>query len=97
MPATGGIELLGFVEDLRSEYARAACLVVPILSGHGTRVKIIEAMAAGVPVVSTRKGAEGLDLRVGEEILIADEPAAFARAVAHKVFRSKLDGRCSAF
>jgi polysaccharide biosynthesis protein PslH len=96
LPAVGGVERLGFVEDLQAEYARAACLVAPILSGHGTRMKIIEAMAAGVPVVSTRKGAEGLDLRVGEEILIANEPLAFARAILSLVEDPALAARVGA-
>ena len=56
--------------------------VVPLLSGGGTRLKILEAAACGVPVVATSVGAEGLDLAAGQEILLADEPEAFASAVA---------------
>lgn len=82
LPATEGVELLGFVHDLRACYATSRVFVVPILRGHGTRLKILEAMAAGIPVVSTRKGAEGLDLRDGQDLLLADDPPAFARAVA---------------
>jgi glycosyltransferase involved in cell wall biosynthesis len=81
LPTGDGVELLGFVDDLRPHYARATCFAAPILSGHGTRMKIIEAMAAGVPVVSTSKGAEGLELRAGEEILIADAPRDFAAMI----------------
>jgi glycosyltransferase involved in cell wall biosynthesis len=55
--------------------------VVPLRIGGGTRLKILEAMALGTPVVSTTKGAEGLDVTSGENILIADEPAEFADAV----------------
>ena len=91
-----GVEILGFVEDLRPEYARATCFVAPILSGHGTRVKIIEAMAAGVPVIATRKGAEGLELHDNEDALIADQPAAFARAVVQLVDDSGMASRIGA-
>lgn len=76
-----GIDLVGFLEDLRPCLAASGVFVAPILSGHGTRIKILEALAAGLPVVSTRKGAEGLNLRDGSEILLADEPEQFAEAV----------------
>jgi glycosyltransferase involved in cell wall biosynthesis len=94
--AGDGIEILGFVDDMRSEYTQATCFVAPILSGHGTRVKIIEAMAAGVPVVSTGKGAEGLDLDAGREIVIADDPSEFARAVIDLVENPVLAARIGA-
>ena len=54
--------------------------VIPLLSGTGTRIKLLEALALGLPVVSTSKGAEGLGLRDGEQLLIADTPAEFAAA-----------------
>jgi glycosyltransferase involved in cell wall biosynthesis len=54
---------------------------VPLMQGGGTRLKILEAFAAGVPVVSTSKGAEGLDVLDGREIVIADEPEAIAQAI----------------
>ena len=76
-----GIELAGFLEDLRPCLAASGVFVAPIRSGHGTRIKILEALAAGLPVVSTRKGAEGLKLRDGSEILLADEPEQLAGAV----------------
>jgi glycosyltransferase involved in cell wall biosynthesis len=56
---------------------------VPLLSGSGTRLKILEAMAAGKCVVSTSKGAEGLELEEGSEILLADDPVDFAEAIIH--------------
>ena len=55
--------------------------VVPLRSGSGTRIKIFEAMAMGKAVVSTTMGAEGLPVRHGENIILADEPADFARQV----------------
>ena len=65
-----------------TEIASARAAVVPVLSGSGTRVKIIEAWAAGVPVVSTCIGAEGLPCVPGEHLLVGDHPADFARAVS---------------
>jgi polysaccharide biosynthesis protein PslH len=68
----------GTVPDIRPHLWNAAVSIVPLRVGGGTRLKIYEAMAAGVPVVSTAIGAEGLDVRDGENIAIADEPAGFA-------------------
>ncbi len=62
--------------------ARAAVCVVPLRIGSGTRLKILEAAAMAKPIVSTRLGAEGLDLRHGSEILLEDDPRGFAEAVA---------------
>lgn len=76
------IETKGEVDDAVGEIARAKVAVAPLLAGSGTRLKILEAWAAGVPVVSTRIGAEGLPARDGEHLLIADGAAAFARAVS---------------
>ena len=76
------IELCGPVSNAVEELAAAKVVVVPLLAGSGTRLKIIEAWAAGRAVVSTRIGAEGLPARDGENILLADEPARFAEAVS---------------
>jgi glycosyltransferase involved in cell wall biosynthesis len=78
----GEIEFTGWVADVRPWLAQADVCVVPLRIGGGTRIKILEAMAAGVPVVSTRVGAEGIAAREGESILLADEPRAMAQAVA---------------
>ena len=75
------VVVTGRVEDVRPYMERAAVYVVPIRVGGGTRLKIYEAMAMAKPVVSTTIGAEGLPVRDGEEILIADEAEAFASAV----------------
>jgi len=75
------IEVTGTVDDVRPYLARAAICVVPLRVGGGTRLKIYEAMAAGAPVVSTTIGAEGLPLRDGEHLLIADTPIAQIEAV----------------
>ena len=73
---------VGFVDDLVGEYSRAALSIAPILSGSGTRTKIIEAWAHGVPVVSTSLGAHGLGGVDGTHLLIADSAEDMATAVA---------------
>ena len=78
---TEAVELIGFVEDVRDPLARYSLFVCPILSGSGMRVKLLEAFAAGIPVVSTRLGAEGLTDRDGEICALADQPVEFARHV----------------
>ncbi|MGH9369018.1 MAG: glycosyltransferase [Thermoanaerobaculia bacterium] len=78
----GGFRFLGEGSDTRPYWERAAVAVVPLLAGGGTRLKILEAAACGVPVVSTPVGAEGLELEPEVEIAIAEEPAAFAEAAA---------------
>jgi glycosyltransferase involved in cell wall biosynthesis len=75
------IELRGFVEDVREPLSRYAVFVCPILSGSGMRVKLLEAFAAGIPVVSTPLGAEGLAGKDGEICALAEEPAAFAQKI----------------
>ncbi len=75
------IELRGFVEDVREPLARYAVFVCPILSGSGMRVKLLEAFSAGIPVVSTRIGAEGLTIKDGEICALADDPAEFAAKI----------------
>ncbi len=75
------IEITGFVEDLRPHLASAAVLVVPLRLGGGTRLKIVEGMAMGRPIVSTSLGAEGIEAVPEREILIADQPLEFAAAV----------------
>jgi len=77
----GNIELLGFVEDANAVIQRSAVFVCPILSGSGVRVKLLEAFASGIPVVSTRIGAEGLASKDGEFCLLADDPRDFAQKV----------------
>ncbi len=78
LPDAEAIELIGFVEDVREPLARYAVFVCPILSGSGVRVKLLEAFAAGIPVVSTRLGAEGLAANDGEICALADDPDEFA-------------------
>lgn len=75
------IDLLGFVKDIQPLFASCALFICPIRSGSGIRVKLLEAFASGIPVVSTTLGAEGLARTSGEFCLLADEPAAFADSV----------------
>lgn len=72
------VRLTGFVPDVRLPVAGAAVCVVPIRQGGGTRLKILEAMALGTPVVATTKGAEGLNVQPGEHLVIAEDPIDFA-------------------
>jgi len=96
---TGGdprIRVVGPVDDAVGHLGTAKVCVVPLLSGSGTRFKILEAWAAGRAVVSTTLGAEGLDARDGEHLLLADDPDDFADAVLRLLndpaLRAKLGG-----
>ena len=75
------IEVTGTVPDVRPYLQRAALSVVPLRIGGGTRLKIYEAMAAGTPIVSTTIGAEGLPVRHGEHLRLADSPVEQAAAI----------------
>jgi glycosyltransferase involved in cell wall biosynthesis len=77
----GSVHFSGYVADVRPLVAGASVCVVPLRQGGGTRLKVLEAMALGTPVVATAKGAEGLDVTPEEHILIADDPAGFAAQV----------------
>ena len=76
-----GVELTGYVQDIRDVLKKSAACIVPLREGGGSRLKILEAMAAGVPVVSTSMGAEGIKVVSGEHLLIADTPERFADAI----------------
>jgi len=80
-PTDERVEALGFVTDLGSAYARAACVAVPLLEGGGSPLKFVEALAFGVPVVATPLAAAGLEAAAGEHYLEADGADAFAAAV----------------
>jgi glycosyltransferase involved in cell wall biosynthesis len=76
--ALSGVNHLGRVEDLTPCYERSHVVVVPLLAGGGSRLKVLEALAHGVPLVSTSIGVEGFDLVDGEHALIADDPRGLA-------------------
>jgi sugar transferase (PEP-CTERM/EpsH1 system associated) len=75
------VALTGWVEDVRPYIVQAAVYVAPLRIGGGTRLKLLEAMAMGKPVVATRLGAEGYPVTDGRELLLADTPADFAAGV----------------
>ena len=71
------VTVAGYVPDLREPYARCHVAIAPILAGGGVMNKVIDAMAAGRPVVSTTTGNEGVAAPPGQAVLVADEPQAF--------------------
>jgi glycosyltransferase involved in cell wall biosynthesis len=75
------IEVPGFVDDLEACYKRATVFVAPVLQGGGIIVKVLDALAAGTPVVTTTYGNEGVGGAPGKDLLVADDPRAFAKAV----------------
>ena len=83
----------GTVEDVRPYLAEAEAMIVPLRVGGGTRIKIYEGMATGIPVVSTTIGAEGLSVKHGENILLADSPADFAKWVCELLENAELRAR----
>lgn len=107
LPPANNVTLTGFVDDIRPRIASAWVSLVPLRLGGGTRLKILEAMALGTPVVTTSKGVEGLDARHDIHLLVADTPQAFAEAIlrllkepglrqhlagqAHQLVREKYD------
>jgi len=80
-----GVEVTGTVDEVRPYYREALAAIVPLRVGGGSRLKILEAMAAGVPVISTSLGAEGLNVRNGENILIADTSEQLIEAIIRVV------------
>ena len=77
-----GIEVEGFVADVRPAYGRAAVVVAPLVASAGTNLKVLEAMACGRPVVSTPAGVNGLDLVPGRDFVLAETGAKMAEAIA---------------
>jgi glycosyltransferase involved in cell wall biosynthesis len=84
------ITLIPDPEDIRPWIWKAAVFICPIIDGGGTRLKILDALAMGKAVVSTTIGAEGLDLKPGEHLLVADKPEDFGREVSRAVMDEKL-------
>lgn len=75
-----GIEVVGFLPDLEPLYESSSAMVAPVLGGSGIRIKLLEALRAGMPTVTTAAGAAGLPLRPGQEVLVEDDPTRFAEA-----------------
>jgi polysaccharide biosynthesis protein PslH len=91
--ASSRVRVTGTVQDVRPFYACAAAAVVPLRVGSGTRLKILEAMAAGVPVVSTRLGAEGIDSTNDVHLLLAEGGSDFVAAVDRVVASPETSSR----
>lgn len=89
-PIDSSINFTGLIYDVRPYVAQSWLSIVPIRIGAGTRLKIIESLALGTPVVSTSKGAEGLEVTNGKNILIADTPSEFVDAVVSVLQNSGL-------
>ncbi len=94
--ADPSIHTTGYVADPRPYLERCAAFIVPLHSGSGMRVKIVESWARGLPIVSTTVGVEGLQIQDGENILIADSPQAFAEAVCRLLSDGALNRRLRA-
>lgn len=88
-----GIEVVGPVPAMTPYFAQATAVIVPLLSGGGTRLKILEAFACGRAVVSTSVGCEGLEVKDGAELLVADGDAAFAAATLRLLEDTSLRAR----
>jgi glycosyltransferase involved in cell wall biosynthesis len=91
--ASARIEVTGTIDDVRPYYESATAIIVPLRSGSGTRLKILEAMAAGVPIVSTRLGAEGIDVQHDVHLLLADNPDDILAAVTTLISSSDIRRR----
>lgn len=78
----GQVLIEGFVEDVRPYYAKADVTVVPLLSGSVTKLKVIEGLAMGMPIVTTSVGAEGLEVKPGGDLFVADDPRVFVEYTA---------------
>lgn len=81
LPNKEWITFTGYLDDVRPVVATSWASIVPLRRGGGTRLKIIEALSFGVPVITTSKGAEGLDLVPQRDVLIADQPEIFANCI----------------
>ena len=95
LPPSPNVTLAGYVDDIGALIASSTVSLAPLWSGGGTRLKILEAMAIGTPVVATSKGAEGLDGISGEHLFIADEPRQFAEDVLRLLGENGLRTRIS--
>jgi glycosyltransferase involved in cell wall biosynthesis len=93
LAAKPGVVFSGRLESVREALSSSCALVTPIRTGGGTRVKILEAMAIGTPVVASRKAAEGLHAEDGVHLLLADSPAEWAHAVQRLFDDPALRGR----
>jgi glycosyltransferase involved in cell wall biosynthesis len=91
-----GIEIEGFVADVRPAYRRAAVVIAPLLASAGTNIKIMEAMGMGKAIVSTPAGVNGLEVRPGVDVIVETDAAGFAAAVVRLMrdaeYRARIGG-----
>jgi glycosyltransferase involved in cell wall biosynthesis len=90
-----GVTVTGFVEDLDPYFAKSALMVIPVRAGGGMRVRILEAFARAMPVVTTTVGLEGIQAEPGEDVLVSDNPIDFARSVIELLQNRELEGKLS--
>jgi glycosyltransferase involved in cell wall biosynthesis len=94
LPQYPNVVFTGYLPNVRPRVAQSWLCVVQLRVGGGTRLKVLEALALGTPVVSTLKGVEGLDLQPGRDLLVADGPAEFAsgvlRVLSDRILREQL-------
>jgi len=88
--AAADVELCGYLPDLAAVYASADAVVAPLQAAAGTRIKLLEAFAHGVPVVASSAAAAGLDVADGRQLLLAEDPEATAAAIAAVLTRAQL-------
>jgi len=93
LAGVSGVEVVGEVADVRPYCRQASLSLVSLRIGSGTRLKILEAMSQGNVVVSTRRGAEGIRVKDGEHLFLADEPKPFAQAVLRVLSEPQLFDR----
>jgi glycosyltransferase involved in cell wall biosynthesis len=91
-----GVHVTGTVKDTREYFAKASVLVAPYRFGAGTRLKMLEGMATGTPIVSTRAGCQGIEAVDRTHLLIADEEADFADRVIELLRNPELGARLAA-
>jgi polysaccharide biosynthesis protein PslH len=90
-----GIRVTGFVPELDPYFAESTIAVIPVRAGGGMRVRILEAFARAIPVVTTTVGLEGIDAQPGRDVLVADSPGAFAEAVIQLLYNEDLQEQLS--
>jgi glycosyltransferase involved in cell wall biosynthesis len=94
LPSTPNVTLAGYVDNIKALVASSWVSIAPLLNGGGTRLKILESMATRTPVVSTSKGAEGLEAISGEHLFVADDSSDFAsyvvRILKNRALRDKI-------
>ncbi|MCA0455269.1 MAG: glycosyltransferase family 4 protein [Chloroflexi bacterium] len=93
LASAAGVTFTGYLPSVAEAVQASTAMVVPLRSGGGTRLKILEAMALGTPVISTRKGAEGISIHDGQDILLADTPEQMAAAVRRVFTEADLHAR----